>query len=68
MSNHLKRTIIVFLTFVVIAFAILGVLYVFDFITAPDLRDYMEKIGTAAVIVALASIGISFLLSVNKQP
>ena len=45
----------------------IGVLKVFDVISASELADYSSKVGIAVLVIAVASALVSFLLTVNKK-
>ncbi|MEK7118137.1 MAG: hypothetical protein AAB869_00850 [Patescibacteria group bacterium] len=67
MTSKIKQIILTFLVLLVVVFALLGVLYAFDVITVSELKDYASKVGIAVLVVMVASVAVSLLLSVNKK-
>lgn len=67
MTTKIKQIIFIFLVLLVVVCALLGVLYVFDVITASQFKDYASKVGIAVLVLAVASALVSFLLTVNKK-
>ena len=67
MTSKIKQIILAFLGLLVVVVALLGVLKVFDVISASELADYSSKVGIAVLVIAVASALVSFLLTVNKK-
>lgn len=66
MQTKIVRTALIAVVTIVIALAVLGVMYVFESITGAEFKDYATKVSAAIGILALASIAVSAALSANR--